>query len=369
MHCAQIFIVSSEKIRLRGYETLYTYSTSNPKSALARFVASVAPQWQARLCLWCTSARAVRLTRQLAASAAANLACVGLRRACSMPLATGPAAQQRALAGLTVRRPAQPLVYMSLHIFLTTATFIVAKIFWNFYYAHTAFLVIILGMSAWNGASYYFEVRTGPAPRQGQPLGLEQAAACSGSWAQARQSLTPHQEEQQQQQRQPPHPPACTCWTVQVPRPGAARAAALSWGAARRYSLTGMQQAWTPWSRCFLADSPWRTRSCSLQPAATQTVPIPVRTEQPAHAGVPAGHADDAPLCALSSQPVQEQAPGSPLGKDSGGPQQNGNTSPQRPHSPLRPSTMPEGGEAEEAGGLPSAEQLALDTGPLKKGR
>ena len=42
----QIFIVSSEKIRLRGYETLYTYSISNPKSALARFVASVNPQWQ-----------------------------------------------------------------------------------------------------------------------------------------------------------------------------------------------------------------------------------------------------------------------------------------------------------------------------------
>ena len=49
-------------------------------------------------------------------------------------------------------------MYMSLHIFLTTATFIVAKIFWNFYYAHTAFLVCILTMSAWNGASYYFEV-------------------------------------------------------------------------------------------------------------------------------------------------------------------------------------------------------------------
>ena len=43
---AQIFIVSSEKIKLRGYETLYTYSISNPKSSLARFVASVAPQWQ-----------------------------------------------------------------------------------------------------------------------------------------------------------------------------------------------------------------------------------------------------------------------------------------------------------------------------------
>ena len=52
----------------------------------------------------------------------------------------------------------QPLVYMSLHIFLTTATFVVAKIFWNYYYAHTTFLVCILTMSAWNGASYYFEV-------------------------------------------------------------------------------------------------------------------------------------------------------------------------------------------------------------------
>lgn len=46
--CMQIFIVSSDKIRLRGYETLYTYSTSNPKSGLGRFVASVNPQWQVR---------------------------------------------------------------------------------------------------------------------------------------------------------------------------------------------------------------------------------------------------------------------------------------------------------------------------------
>ena len=53
---------------------------------------------------------------------------------------------------------AQPLVYMSLHIFLTAATFAVAKIWWSFYGAHTAFLLACLAVSAWNGASYYFDV-------------------------------------------------------------------------------------------------------------------------------------------------------------------------------------------------------------------
>ena len=52
----QIFIVSSEKIRLRGYETLYTYSVSNPKSALSRFVFSVNPQWQVRTSVHCMRA-------------------------------------------------------------------------------------------------------------------------------------------------------------------------------------------------------------------------------------------------------------------------------------------------------------------------
>lgn len=52
----------------------------------------------------------------------------------------------------------QPLVYMSLHIFLTMATFAVAKIWWSFYGAHTFFLLACLAVSAWNGASYYFDV-------------------------------------------------------------------------------------------------------------------------------------------------------------------------------------------------------------------
>ena len=52
----------------------------------------------------------------------------------------------------------QPLVYMSLHIFLTMATFAVSKIWWSSYGAHTAFLLSCLVVSAWNGASYYFDV-------------------------------------------------------------------------------------------------------------------------------------------------------------------------------------------------------------------
>ena len=52
----------------------------------------------------------------------------------------------------------QPLAYMALHVTLTGATFAVCKIWWNYYHAHTIFLLVILTISAWNGASYYFEV-------------------------------------------------------------------------------------------------------------------------------------------------------------------------------------------------------------------
>ena len=47
---------------------------------------------------------------------------------------------------------------MGLHLTLTAATFAVAKIWWNYYHAHTLFLVFVLSMSSWNGASFYFDV-------------------------------------------------------------------------------------------------------------------------------------------------------------------------------------------------------------------
>ncbi len=55
-------------------------------------------------------------------------------------------------------RVLQPLAYMGLHLTLTAATFAVAKIWWNSYHAHTLFLVFVLCMSSWNGASFYFDV-------------------------------------------------------------------------------------------------------------------------------------------------------------------------------------------------------------------
>lgn len=52
---------------------------------------------------------------------------------------------------------AQPLAYMSVHITLTTMTFAMCKLWWASYEAHTVFLLCILAVSAWNGASYYFD--------------------------------------------------------------------------------------------------------------------------------------------------------------------------------------------------------------------
>lgn len=51
----------------------------------------------------------------------------------------------------------QPLAYMCVHITLTTMTFALCKVWWSSYAAHTAFLLFILAVSAWNGASYYFD--------------------------------------------------------------------------------------------------------------------------------------------------------------------------------------------------------------------
>ena len=42
----QIFVISSKKIQHKGYETLYKYTTRNPKAAVSQFVSSVPLQWQ-----------------------------------------------------------------------------------------------------------------------------------------------------------------------------------------------------------------------------------------------------------------------------------------------------------------------------------
>jgi len=45
----QIFIISNKKIQNKGYETLFKYTTRNPKGAVSRYVASVPLHWQVPL--------------------------------------------------------------------------------------------------------------------------------------------------------------------------------------------------------------------------------------------------------------------------------------------------------------------------------
>ena len=47
---------------------------------------------------------------------------------------------------------------MTMHMALVTATFLLSMLFWVSFRAHTAFLLFILSFSAYNGASFYFEV-------------------------------------------------------------------------------------------------------------------------------------------------------------------------------------------------------------------
>ena len=54
--------------------------------------------------------------------------------------------------------PLQPLMYMSGHAFWTWVSLLVTPLWWHSCIAHTAFLVLCLLMSFYNGASYYFEV-------------------------------------------------------------------------------------------------------------------------------------------------------------------------------------------------------------------
>ncbi len=52
------------------------------------------------------------------------------------------------------------MVYMGVHMTLVTLTFLLGRLFWESFWAHTVFLIFILSVSAFNGASFYFEVRS-----------------------------------------------------------------------------------------------------------------------------------------------------------------------------------------------------------------
>jgi len=97
LYYIKVFVVSSTKIQERGYETLYQFATANDRSLFGRVV--------------------LRAPKRL-----------------------------------------QPVAYMAMHMVLVTLTFLLSMLFWASFRAHTAFLIFILSFSAYNGASFYFEV-------------------------------------------------------------------------------------------------------------------------------------------------------------------------------------------------------------------
>lgn len=93
----KIFVVSSQKIQDRGYHTLFKYTTRKPKSLAGKLIKKL-PRWAA------------------------------------------------------------PLFFMGNHVIFCAVTFTWTWLMWSHYWLNTAFLVWCLGMSAWNGGNYYFEV-------------------------------------------------------------------------------------------------------------------------------------------------------------------------------------------------------------------
>jgi hypothetical protein len=67
--------------------------------------------------------------------------------------------------------PLQPIAYMAMHMVLVTLTFLLSIVFWISFRAHTAFLIFILSYSAFNGASFYFEVFAHRCPQPSCPKG------------------------------------------------------------------------------------------------------------------------------------------------------------------------------------------------------
>ncbi|KAK9844314.1 hypothetical protein WJX74_000680 [Apatococcus lobatus] len=93
----KIFVISKERVQQENYQTLFKYMTKNKKALAAKIVLRASP-------------------------------------------------------------PFQPLLYMLMHLILCQAATATAYIWWHSYWAHTAFLVGCIGVSAWNGANYYFHV-------------------------------------------------------------------------------------------------------------------------------------------------------------------------------------------------------------------
>eukprot|EP00210_Caulerpa_lentillifera_P002576 g2471.t1 len=97
LYYLKIFVVSSKKIRDRGYHTLYKYMTEDSNFRILR---SVVFKFSAK---W------------------------------------------------------QPVVYMCIHLLLVWMSLITTVIWWNSFWAHSTWVTIATLTSAWNGAAHYFQ--------------------------------------------------------------------------------------------------------------------------------------------------------------------------------------------------------------------
>mmetsp|Transcript_9932 Transcript_9932/g.29823 ORF Transcript_9932/g.29823 Transcript_9932/m.29823 type:complete len:356 (+) Transcript_9932:110-1177(+) len=92
----KVFVVSAQRIRDENYDTLYTLMTRNKNGLVARVVFSVS-------------------------------------------------------------KPFQPVVYMLAHASLCLLASISATLWWRSFWAHSAFIMVMLLGATWNGASFYFD--------------------------------------------------------------------------------------------------------------------------------------------------------------------------------------------------------------------
>ena len=52
----------------------------------------------------------------------------------------------------------QPVIYMVIHGFLCSLSFLISPLLWNSFLLHTCYLLILLGIAVKNAGTYYFRV-------------------------------------------------------------------------------------------------------------------------------------------------------------------------------------------------------------------
>ncbi|KAL4422696.1 hypothetical protein ABPG75_008893 [Micractinium tetrahymenae] len=75
-------------------------------------------------------------------------------------MVTRPSARKSTLAKLVLSAPppVQPLFYLCIHTFASWLSLLPTKLWFDSFWAHTAIIILVMLVAAWNGASFYFRV-------------------------------------------------------------------------------------------------------------------------------------------------------------------------------------------------------------------